>query len=391
MPLAFKPVELSAAQVKKAAKAGVSIDSMELADRYYGGPELKSLALEYLLCSNVLLLSRIYHLFGKEKNGKSTLAIDWLNRFFLNEGGSGLLVETENKMNTALFHRMLQGNYAALQQSRVTTLENAQVALTEFAKAVRSDTRKKRLVYAGTCIDSFRVSSRETVENTVAAGSASRGFPVEANKWRTYLGSFMDLIQDMPIALIVVNHARDEAVDGTAIKVQGCGGGTALKFLESYRILVKTIGRTEKAGSSRSTLELVTTTNSNGPCKRKIHPEIVYRDSEEEGDRVYVDWAAADADLLAGDDPMFHKSALAKAEVCAVKASSEKGLYNDDILGLKKVPITEIIAALYADPERLAKFREIEQITTYKNLEQLYEAGWFFDSAKLAKSDEDDD
>ena len=28
-----------------------------------------------------------------------------------------------------------------------------------------------------------------------------------------------------------------------------------------------------------------------------------------------------------------------------------------------------IIAALYADEERLAKFREIEQITVYKNLE----------------------
>lgn len=390
MPLTFEPVSLNATQRKKAEKAGVSIASMAEADRYFGGPPLNSIALEYLLCSNVFLLSRLYHLFGEEKNGKSTLAVDWLNRFFLGEGGSALLVETENKLNVELFRKILGDNFEKLQQARTTVLEGAQTAMTTFAKAVRDDTRKKRLVLGCIDIDSFRVLSEDTVEKTKAEGSAARNYAIEAGLWRTYLGSFMDLVQDMPLALVVVNHAREEAVEGMSMKTLGCGGGKAIKYYESYRILVKTIKRIDQVKNSRSVLQLTTKSNTNGPVGRKIFPEIVYRD-EGDSSRVYIDWEAADAELLTSDSPRLLRSTLYDEGVCAVKAATEKGLYNDDILGLKRVPISEITAALYADPERLAKFREIHQITVYKTLEELYEAGWFFNAKKLNKVDEEDD
>ena len=389
MGLAFEPVTLSAVQRKKAEKAGVSIASMKEADRYFGGPLLKSIALEYLLCSNVFLLSRLYHLFGEEKNGKSTLAVDLLNRFFLGEGGSALLVETENKLNVELFRKVLGENYEALQQARTTVLEGAQTAMTVFAKQIREDTRKKKLVMGCIDIDSFRVLSEDTVEKTKSEGSASRNFAIEAGLWRTYLGSLMDIIQDMPLALIVVNHAREEAVEGTSIKTLGCGGGKAIKYYESYRILVKTIKRIEQVKNSRSVLQLTTKSNTNGPVGRKIFPEIVYRSSDEDDkNRIFIDWDAADAELLTSDRLL--RSTLYDEGVCATKAATEKGLYNDEILGLKKVPIQEVTAALYADPDRIQKFRDIHQITVYKTLEQLYETGWFFDAKKLCKVEDDE-
>jgi hypothetical protein len=154
--------------------------------------------------------------------------------------------------------------------------------------------------------------------------------------------------------------------------------------------LVKTIKRIEQVKNSRSVLQLTTKSNTNGPVGRKIFPEIVYR-NDGDSTRVFIDWDAADAELLSTDDGnRILRSKLYDEGICAVKASSEKGLYNDEILGLKKVPIREITDALYADPERLDKFREIEQITVYKTLEQLYEAGWFFDAKKLGKSDEEE-
>lgn len=389
MGLPFKPVALSAVQRRKAEKAGVSIASMAEADKYYGGPLLNSLALEYLLCSNVFLLSRLYHLFGEEKNGKSTLAIDWLKRFFLDQGGDALLVETENKLNVPLFRRMLQDKYDLLQQARTTVLEAAQTAMTVFAKSVRDNTKKKNLVLGCIDVDSVRVLAESTVAQTEATGSAARNYAIEAGLWRTYLGSFMDMIQDMPIALIMVNHAREEAVEGTAIKKMGCGGGKAIKYYESYRILVKTDHREEKVKSSRSTLQLRTTTNTNGPPNRRIFPDIVYRGDADNPGMVYLDWNAADAELLCSD--RLPKSELLKNDVCATKAASEKGLFNDEVLGLKRVPIQEITAAIYSDPDRLARFREINQIAVYKTLEELYEAGWFFNSAKVNKTDEDDE
>ena len=390
MALEFKPVALNANQRKKAEKAGVSIASMEEADRYFAGPPLNSLALEYLLCSNVFLLSRLYHLFGEEKNGKSTLAIDWIKRFFLEVGGDALLVETENKLNVPLFRRMLQDLYPKLQQARTTVLEPAQVAMTAFAKQIREDTRKKNLVLGCIDVDSIRVLSEMTVESTESTGSAARNYAIEAQLWRTYLGTFMNLIQDMPVALIMVNHAREEAVEGTSAKVLGCGGGKAIKYYESYRILVKTEKRIELVKSSKSILRLTTKSNTNGPSNRIIKPEIIYRGGDPDApDHVYIDWDAADAELLTSDRVL--RTALAEQEVCAVKPATEKGLYNDEILGLKKVPIQEITAAIYADPDRLKAFRAIHQIMTYKTLEEMYEEGWFFDAKKLAKTAEEED
>ena len=74
-----------------------------------------------------------------------------------------------------------------------------------------------------------------------------------------------------------------------------------------------------------------------------------------------------------------------------MKPATEKGLYNDEVLGLKKVPIQEITAAIYADPDRLKAFRAIHQIMTYKTLEEMYEEGWFFDAKKLAKTAEEEE
>ena len=390
MGFQLQPVAITAQQRKKAEKAGVSIATMADADRYFGGPPLNSLALEYLLCSNVLLLSRLYHIFGEEKNGKSTLAVDWMKRFFLDLGGDAMLVETENKMNVPLFQRMLQDVYDKLQLARTTVLEPAQTSMTAFAKSIKAATQKHRAVMGCVTVDSVRVLSEGTVEATEAQGSATRNYAIEAALWRTYLGTFMNLIQDMPVALIMVNHAREEAIEGTGAKQLGCGGGKAIKYYESYRILVKTIRRIEQVKTSRSVLQLVTKSNTNGPCNRKIFPEIVYRDaSSANSEAVYIDWNAADAELLTSD--RIQATALRNEDVCAVRACTEKGLYTDEILGLKKVPIEEIVSALYSDKARLAKFREIHQIAQYKTLDELYDAGWFFDSGKLTSVDPEDD
>lgn len=86
----------------------------------------------------------------------------------------------------------------------------------------------------------------------------------------------------------------------------------------------------------------------------------------------------ADAKLLTGTD--IPRSVLSSEGVVDVKESSKAGLYNDAVTGMKMVPITEITSSLYADEERLAKFRRILAITKNKTIDELFADGWFKDA-----------
>ena len=79
----FAKMKTTANMAKAIAKSGAISTGLEAVKRFYGGPELKSIALEYLLSSNVLPLGIILQLFGPEGSGKSTLAVDLLNRCFM--------------------------------------------------------------------------------------------------------------------------------------------------------------------------------------------------------------------------------------------------------------------------------------------------------------------
>ena len=392
----FAKMKTTANMAKAIAKSGAISSGLEEVKRFYGGPGLESIALEYLLSSNVLPLGIILQLFGPEGSGKSTLAVDLLNRCFMSNGGEANLIDTEQKINEALLHGIIGDE--PLQDGRFTVtrapvLEQAQTALTTLAKELDVLTHGKRRDsnphMLGLALDSFRVASQVTIDAILKNGHASKNYASEANLWRQYLGAFMSLLQYSPMTLIIVNHQVEKESPAGYGKVYDVGGGLALKFYETYRIQVKTIRKVSKVNEVYSDLVLTTFKNSNGEAKNSVSPRIVYKSPTLPEGRVLVDWSVADANLLAGPD--IPRSTLKSQGVCNVVESSKAGLYNDDILDLKGVTISEITSAIYADSERLAKLRSILGITVNHTLDELYDDGWFKDAKSgVVQSDEAD-
>ena len=390
----FGKLERTANMAKQLAKTGAVITDVSEMQRYYGGPELKHLSLEYLLSSNVFPLGIILQLFGAEATGKSTLAFSLLNEYFGRLGGDANLIDTEQKINNTLLESIMDPEVMEDDRFhifRAPTQEKAQSILTILAKEINEVTHGKRRDSAphlmGIALDSFRVGSEATQAEVLKNGFASKAFAVEANLWRRYLSMFSSLMQYVPMSLIVVNHQVEKDSPMGYGKVYDVGGGAALKFYETYRIQVKAIAKKSIQSTVYTDLALKSFKNSNGEANQVIYPRISYKAPEQPEGRIVVDWNIADAKLLSGTD--IPRSKLAADGICDVKESSKAGLYNDAVNNLKMVPIEDIIQNLYESPDKLAAFRGHLGISTNRTVEELWEDGWFKDAKSASSFGED--
>jgi RecA/RadA recombinase len=227
---------LSAQQIKKLEKQGIKLTSLADIIKLQGGPELGFLSLEYLLCSNVMLLSTIYQIHGKEKSGKSTILMDWLGRYFIDIGGQAVLIDTENKVSTSLLQKVIGENAHELDLQRTTIQERAQSIMTEYLKSIRKDTfDKKKAVMLGMGLDSYNVTSESTSDNIDKTGHSQKQFSTEANLWSSYLPTVVDKLTGAPISLFVINHTREKQNAGSFTgPVEEARGGRALKYQTQY-------------------------------------------------------------------------------------------------------------------------------------------------------------
>lgn len=386
MAVPFAKIKETALMAKAIAKSGAVSASLDLLRKYYGGPELGSIALEYLLSSSTLPLGIILELFGPEGSGKTTVAVSILNDYFMRPGGEGALVDTEQKMNEALIRSLIDVDAeedGRFKIYRAPTCEQAQGILSVLGKELNALTHGKRRDdnphLLGIALDSFRVSSESTQESVLKAGHATKAYAVEANLWRQYLSTFVSLLQFAPMTLLVVNHQVDRESPYGA--VADTGGGKALKYLETYRIQVKAIDKKSNNTEVYTNLALRSFKNSNGEAKQVIYPRIIYKSPDLPEGVTKVDWSVADAKLLTSTD--IPRSKLSSEGICNVTPSSKEGLFNDTVNNLKMVPITEITQAIYADPEKLSALRKHIGIVENKNLDQLWDDGWY----KGAKGD----
>lgn len=382
---------LSAQQIKKLEKQGIKLTSLADIIKLQGGPELGFLSLEYLLCSNVLLLSTIYQIHGKAKSGKSTILMDWLGRYFMGTGGQACLIDTENKISTSLLQRVIGENAAGLDLQRTTIQEKAMAFMTEYFKSIRRDTfAKKKAVMLGMGLDSYNVTSESTSDNINKTGHSQKQFSTEANLWSSYIPSVVDKLTGAPISFFVVNHTREKQNAGSFTgPVEEARGGRALTYFQTYQLKVSGIGSVHDKSKEINNLCIKSDYNSYGPAGRKIYPRIVFKQDGQDENVILVDWEYADIQLLTGPD--FPRAQAQKLGICDVKESSTKGLFNDKILGLNNVPFSEIKAAIYNDKERLKQLRDLLGIIEYRTMDDLLDDNWFFNGGTCSKDDEEGD
>jgi RecA/RadA recombinase len=382
---------LNAQQIKKLEKQGIKLTSLDDIIKLQGGPELGFLSLEYLLCSNVMLLSTIYQIHGKEKSGKSTILMDWLGRYFLDVGGQACLLDTENKVSTSLLQRVIGENSRELDLQRTTIQERAMSIMTEYFKSIRRETfQKKNAVMLGMGLDSYNVTSEATNEGVDKTGHSQKQFSTEANLWSSYLPTVVDKLTGAPMSLFVINHTREKQNVGSFTgPVEEARGGRALKYFQTYQFKVSGIGSVHDKSKEINNLCIKSDYNSYGPAGRKIYPRIVFKQDGQAEDTILVDWEYADIQLLTGAD--FPRAQAQKLGICDVKESSTKGLFNDKILGLNNVPFSEIKNAIYSDKERLKSLRDLLGIVEYRTMDDMLEDNWFFNGGTCGKDDEDSD
>lgn len=386
MAIPLKSMKQTANIAKQIAKNGAVITDVNEMYKYTGGPELGHISLEYLFASNILPLGTIIHLFGPEGCGKSTMAMHFLDEYFMKQGGDGHIIDTEGKMSIPVIKSIVDPESLAEDKFtiyRSGSLESAQSVVTtltkELAKATFDAKKKERVPHLlGAVIDSFRVTSEITQKGISDDGHASKQFAVEAALWRTFLSTMAPKMLYMPMALFLVNHMTEKESSTGWGKVKDHGGGQALKYHISYSFLLQRIASVSNKSNVYADLSIQSYKNSGGEGKLKIFPRIVYQSPDLEQDRFRIDWDIADAKLLAGPD--VPRDALKSAGICAVKESSKAGLYSDEVLGLSCVPIQEITQKIYSEPDRLKALREQLKIYKYQNLEELWESGWLFDA-----------
>lgn len=386
----LKKASLNAQQIKKLEKQGIKLTTLADIVKLQGGPEFGFLSLEYLFCSNVLLLSTIYHIHGKAKSGKSTILMDWLNRYFLDIGGQSVLIDTENKVSTSLLKKVMGENADTLDLQRTSIQERAQTLITEFFKSVRNATfKKKEPVMMGLGLDAYNVTSESTNENVDKTGHSQKQFSTEANLWSSYLPTVVNKLIGAPIAFFVINHTTEKQSATAFANTEEARGGKALRYFQTYQFKVSGIGAIHDKSKEINNLKVQSDYNSYGAAKRSIFPRIIFRQEGQPEDQIVVDWEYADIQLLTGAD--FPRAQAQKLGICDVKEGSIKGLYSDKILGLNNVPFSEIKAAIYSDKERLKKLRDLLGIVEYRTMDDLLNDNWFFDGGTCGKDDEYED
>lgn len=396
MAIPLKSMKQTANIAKQIAKKGAVITDVNEMYKYTGGPELGHISLEYLFASNVLPLSTIIHLFGPEGCGKSTMAMHFLDEYFMRQGGDGHIIDTEGKMSIPVIKSIVSPE--SIEDDKFTiyragSLESAQSVVTTIVKELYKATfmckKKDRTPHlVGSVIDSFRVTSEITQKGITDDGHASKQFATEAALWRTFLSTMAPKMLYMPMVLFLVNHMTEKESGTGWGKVKDHGGGQALKYHISYSFLIQRIANTSNKTNVFADLSIQSYKNSGGEGKLKIYPRIIYQSPDLDQGRFKIDWDIADAKLLAGPD--IPREALKNAGICSVKESSKAGLYSDEVLGLSCVPIQEITSAIYAEPDRLSALREQLKIYKYQTLEELWESGWLFDARTGGVEDDEE-
>jgi len=331
----------------------------------YGVPA-GNLALEYLLCSNVIACERIYLLSGARASGKSTLGYE-LMRKTIGAYGTGTLVETENKTEKSLYESYLQDGTGFMDVHATKTMEDAQTRITrsleDYPKFFPKNDCPKMIM-----LDSlYGNRSEETVEAIEKAGHSDRMFPKEAMMISSYFGTLGDKLIGKPIIFMATNHEKKETEgQGYGERVRN-PGGAAPDFHASYHIRVSRIENFEPFLDEQGRYtegymtKLHTKKCSRGSDKRTIHVPVRWHRYSVEGadgrprllQRSWYDWNESLALLLSGDE--LPKSLT--QEIIGVTMVTKKK-FNCPMLKLKEAHPSEVGAAIQSDPKMVELLRQ---------------------------------
>ncbi len=338
------------------------------------GLPFPSLALEYLLSSNVLHLGGIYGIAGPPKSFKSALALE-LSRIVVAHGGTNGYCETEGGRISPVIIESIYGELIErLLMRSVVNVEHAQLFLTSVIDYVHKRCPDRDELF-GLVLDSlYGCASERQHEAMIKAGHASRGYPSEAWLWDTWFRNNADRLLGWPMVMIFTNHLKQRlgaSYSGEHDATRHPGGGNQDFYATAYMHISR--GRcNEDARWVVHHLSIMAVRVRCGPEYRSIDVPFVV--DKTRATPMHFDWGHATAHLLAEDgEPKSYQAArrrmppvrrrpdvMAVLEVTSNSHSmlAPRRTFSCTRLGLVGVSGAALGAAVHADAQLMEELRD---------------------------------
>jgi hypothetical protein len=304
--------QLMSAGEKQFGKKGMYVASQQ--EKFTYGLEHYSIALQYLLDSNIVPLQNMMSLAGPAKTYKTSALLEFSKLFVTPPyDGGAIFINTEGKMSSTKIGSLL-GAYednvklmpsTSIQewQERATFVLNSMIETQEKIDLCKSSNGRSQKDYKDIkipptiiCIDSLTGAQSEMmIEQVTKEGFApGKTFQDRASLITQWLNTWGTKITGLPVFIIMSNHLKD------AIGMSGPGGpgkmtpgGAAAGFHVSYEIYVSRIKDIDKANCEGAMLQWRLNKSSLGQDKRRI--TIPYYEAyNDEGRQIaWFDWDEA--------------------------------------------------------------------------------------------------
>lgn len=343
------------------------------------GLNIPSLALQYVVQSNVLFMEQLLMLAGKPASHKSSLAFEVARWVIMQSGGGfGRVFDTERKYSPTLALNLIGdlSNTAAGSNSWGVyvcgTFDDWAASFSKiikdyrdyFAIGRRLKKKEKRPPLLPGCliIDSLTGSaSVATIKSAEKdeSGSAAQGMRLagQINSWLqrqnfTYL----------PWYIIVIRHEKEGGIDGPTFmagrREKQTPGGRAPDFMGGYDLRLSTIDRERTPKGGYNLVRIVCQKNAFGVdrqrCNVRFSWEWVQEDNRNPTQVPRWEWDLATAEFLADFDRADIK------DICHVVRGGTKvhPLFNCKQLGLVEVTGQEIGLALRQNDSLLSALQD---------------------------------
>lgn len=358
------------------------------------GVEIPSIAVQWMLSSNVLPLSRILEITGPPESCKSTFLYE-IMRWFLYNGGEAVLFETEGKDNAGLRDGVLEndprlmGMVTAVPVTQYEVWVGGAVQAFKFYRSkFESGPEFQHPVLIS--VDSLVAASmQKMLEEVDKDGHTGADFPRLPRALSNDFRTFNDYLLPMPCLFAFTNHSK-QSINPMAGPTEYQLGGRGVAYHKSLSIRLAPAMSTiiTQANRNGRRLKMSTVKNSIGQSKREIEVLLYFYQienplySEEAYDtskyitRVVFDWGEVDlkflTSILSGSRTGFsaaNKNALASVLDLHVvsKANSPTWVWSAS-LGVPEsdpVPFTEAGRRLLANRELLRAVQDELGIKRY--------------------------
>lgn len=222
---------------KEYGKKGVFVSDDQM--DYTDGVPIPDLAFQWLIDSNVLPLGRLFHVAGARQSCKSAFAY-YLFDLFVQNGGGGILLDTESKTSPSLLSQMATDPSVAKKNylyKPIKLMEDWMGALEIFVASIGKTTYggDKRTPFL-IILDSLSGSGSEELHEQLSKnGSPSSGYDRGTIKISKFMKAITSELTGLPICLLMTNHLKADLSDrfGYAKRTPG---GTAIGLHTTHEL-----------------------------------------------------------------------------------------------------------------------------------------------------------